>query len=60
MKVMVCLKQVPHQDARLEVRADGNNGRANLTCSRDGDEFELIMDDRGRLTNIQGNMRGQA
>ena len=24
MKVMVCLKQVPHQDARLEVRADGS------------------------------------
>ena len=23
MKVMVCLKQVPHQDARLEVNADG-------------------------------------
>ncbi|MCG8588441.1 MAG: electron transfer flavoprotein subunit beta, partial [Proteobacteria bacterium] len=23
MKVMVCLKQVPHQDARLDVRADG-------------------------------------
>jgi hypothetical protein len=47
-------------DQGFEVRADGNNGRANLTCSRDGDEFELIMDDRGRLTNIQGNMRGQA
>ena len=24
MKVMVCLKQVPHQDARLDVAADGN------------------------------------
>lgn len=24
MKVMVCLKQVPHQDARLEVRSDGS------------------------------------
>ena len=24
MKVMVCLKQVPHQDARLDVRADGS------------------------------------
>jgi electron transfer flavoprotein beta subunit len=24
MKVMVCLKQVPHQDARLEVAADGS------------------------------------
>jgi electron transfer flavoprotein beta subunit len=23
MKIMVCLKQVPHQDARLDVRADG-------------------------------------
>ena len=23
MKVMVCLKQVPHQDARLDVNADG-------------------------------------
>jgi electron transfer flavoprotein beta subunit len=23
MKIMVCLKQVPHQDARLEARADG-------------------------------------
>ena len=23
MKIMVCLKQVPHQDARLEVRSDG-------------------------------------
>lgn len=24
MKVMVCLKQVPHQDARLDVKADGS------------------------------------
>ena len=24
MKIMVCLKQVPHQDARLEVRPDGS------------------------------------
>ena len=24
MKIMVCLKQVPHQDARLDVRADGS------------------------------------
>ena len=24
MKAMVCLKQVPHQDARLEVAADGH------------------------------------
>src|SRR5215813_14524666 len=23
MKIMVCLKQVPHQDARLDVRSDG-------------------------------------
>src|SRR5687767_13024945 len=23
MKILVCLKQVPHQDARLDVRADG-------------------------------------
>jgi len=23
MKIMVCLKQVPHQDARLDIRADG-------------------------------------
>mgnify|MGYP000067044330 CR=1 FL=1 len=23
MKVMVCLKQVPHQDSRLDVNADG-------------------------------------
>ncbi len=23
MKIMVCLKQVPHQDARLEIRPDG-------------------------------------
>ncbi|MEE9608925.1 MAG: electron transfer flavoprotein subunit beta/FixA family protein [Myxococcota bacterium] len=23
MKIMVCLKQVPHQDARLEIRSDG-------------------------------------
>ena len=23
MKVMVCLKQVPHQDARLDINADG-------------------------------------
>ena len=23
MKAMVCLKQVPHQDARLDVAADG-------------------------------------
>src|SRR5262245_51781946 len=23
MKILVCLKQVPHKDARLEVRADG-------------------------------------
>ena len=24
MKIMVCLKQVPHQDARLDVRSDGS------------------------------------
>src|SRR5262245_16695484 len=24
MKILVCLKQVPHKDARLEVRADGS------------------------------------
>ena len=24
MKIMVCLKQVPHQDARLDINADGN------------------------------------
>ena len=23
MKIMVCLKQVPHQDARLDIRGDG-------------------------------------
>ena len=23
MKILVCLKQVPHQDARLDIRADG-------------------------------------
>jgi electron transfer flavoprotein alpha/beta subunit len=23
MKILVCLKQVPHQDARLDVRSDG-------------------------------------
>ena len=23
MKIMVCLKQVPHQDARLDIRSDG-------------------------------------
>ncbi len=24
MKIMVCLKQVPHQDARLDARPDGS------------------------------------
>ncbi len=24
MKILVCLKQVPHKDARLDVRSDGS------------------------------------
>ena len=38
MKVMVCLKQVPHQDARLDVNADG-------TWIQDGNiKFEFMPD----------------
>lgn len=35
MKVMVCLKQVPHQDARLDVREDG------AWIKEDGIKFEI-------------------
>ncbi len=35
MKIMVCLKQVPHQDARLDVRSDG------AWISEDGIKFEI-------------------
>ena len=31
MKAMVCLKQVPHQDARLDVNADGTVSYTHLT-----------------------------
>ena len=35
MKVMVCLKQVPHQDAKLDVRADG------MWIQEDNIKFEI-------------------
>jgi electron transfer flavoprotein beta subunit len=35
MKIMVCLKQVPHQDARLEIRPDG------AWIREDGIKFEI-------------------
>jgi electron transfer flavoprotein beta subunit len=35
MKILVCLKQVPHKDARLEVRADG------AWIKEDGIKFEI-------------------
>ncbi len=35
MKIMVCLKQVPHQDARLDVRPDG------AWIQEDGIKFEI-------------------
>lgn len=35
MKIMVCLKQVPHQDARLDINADGT------WVKEDGIKFEL-------------------
>jgi electron transfer flavoprotein beta subunit len=35
MKIMVCLKQVPHQDARLDVRGDGT------WIKEDGIKFEI-------------------
>jgi len=35
VKIMVCLKQVPHQDARLDIRADGT------WIKEDGIKFEI-------------------
>ena len=35
MKILVCLKQVPHQDARLDVNADGS------WIKEDGIKFEI-------------------
>src|SRR5262245_17379458 len=35
MKIMVCLKQVPHQDARLHINADGSS------IKKDNTKFEI-------------------
>ena len=43
MKIMVCLKQVPHQDARLDVRDDGS------WIKEDGIKFEINSYDQFAL-----------
>jgi electron transfer flavoprotein beta subunit len=43
MKIMVCIKQVPHQDARLDVRADGT------WIQEDNIKFEINPYDQNAL-----------
>jgi hypothetical protein len=41
MKIMVCLKQVPHQDARLDIDGDGD-GDGTRIKGRRASQLEIV------------------
>jgi electron transfer flavoprotein beta subunit len=42
MKIMVCIKQIPHQDARLEISTDGTWIKEEALQAKDAGECEVV------------------